>query len=210
MLHLTPLIHTRDLAVAHLAANLSLEIEGKDSLQSCLIARLQAEIVDAFAVTRGALNEALVTSYTASKRWSQPAAGDDESQVQMDLQLLLQWYFLTNPANSVILHPTVVAIRKQHHTFTAPFYAYRGTNVMCVVDQAFNADALDEAITDCDQAADDRFCFSFVRAPREHVHNMPVNEIAAHVHLVATQAFDREGFVFVRFARPLLDSATER
>jgi len=208
VLTLTPITETREMAVAHLVANLSREVNGEDSLQLRLVDRIQVEPVSTFTVTQGEFSEAHVTSYVSSKRFTQPAEGDDEGRLDTDLQFMLQLYFLSNPADSVILHPTIVELRKQHDGFAEPFYVHRGTNVMCVLDQSVDSAALDEAITDCDQSACDMLSFSFVRAARKEVLRMSISDIARHVHLVATHAFDREGFVFVRFDEPTVPCAT--
>jgi len=199
MLMITPIVSTRDEAIAHLIKNLALDIEGQDSLRARLMQRIRSEPVSVFAITHGQLAEESIPSYVASKQWTQPAQGDDEVQIDIDLELLLQAWLLFNPKDTVIIHPTLVELRRPYGEFESSLYFTSGTNVYCIVDSTFTSQRLDEAISDCDQSACDKLCISFLRASRDEVQHLDVETLSRRVQFVATHAFDKEGFVLVRF-----------
>lgn len=199
MLTVTPIITTRKDALVHLVRNLTIEIEGQDSLLSHIARRIGEDRVSVFALTHGRLAEEAIGSYVSSKRWSQPAEGDDEGHVDLDLEAVLQFWFLFDPTATAIIHPTMVKTRRPCGSFQCSLYYLSGTNVYCIVDSAFTSSGLEEAITACDQSASDMLCVSFLRASRSEVEQMSVESLCDRVQLVATHAFDREGFVVIRF-----------
>lgn len=199
MLKVTPVVSTRTDAIAHVVNLLALDIEGQDSLRARLIHRIRTEDLSVFAITHGQFAEEAIRSYVASKQWQQPAEGDEEGHISMDLEFLLQLWLLFNPKGTAIIHPTIVAMRRPYGEFESPLYFTSGTNIYCIVDATFTSQALDNAITDCDQSACDQLCISFLRASRKEVQQLDPENLSRRVQFVATHAFDREGFVVVRF-----------
>ena len=185
----------------HLTRNLSIEIEGQDSLLAHIARRISDDCVSVFALTHGRLVEESIGSYVSSKRWSQPAEGDDEGHIDLDLEAVLQFWFLFDPTATAIIHPTMVKTRRPFGSFDCSLYYLSGSNVYCVVDSAFSSCRLEEAITACDQSASDMLCVSFLRATRSEVEQMSVESLCDRVQFVATHAFDREGFVVIRFEK---------